>query len=157
VSDPDDILAWQRLSERITTSGKLDAPDPARLAEIGVARVIYLAMADHPEALPDAEGAFAAQGIDYTHIPVPFAAPEEAHYQAFAKAIEATEGPVHVHCILNWRASAFCYRYNRDVAGMPEPEARALMEQQWSPETSEHEDAPTWAAFVLRQAQDQPE
>ena len=121
--------------------------DPERLAGIGVKRVIYLAMTDHPEALPDAEGAFAAQGIDYTHIPVPFAAPEEAHYQAFAEALEGTEEPVHVHCIMNWRVSAFCYRYNRE-RGMPEAQARALMERVWTPETNSHEDAPTWAAFI---------
>ena len=146
--DPDDILAWQRLSEHLTTSGALRVNDPARLAEIGVRHVIYLAMADHPEALPDAEGAFAAQSIGYTHIPVPFAAPEEAHYAAFANALEAADGPVHVHCIMNWRVSAFCYRYHRDACGMPEAEARALMERQWSPETNEHADAPTWAAFI---------
>ena len=146
--DPDDILAWQRLSERLTTSGKLDEHDPARLADIGVKHVIYLAMADHPEALPDAEGTFAAQGIGYTHIPVPFAAPEDAHYEAFASALEAADGPVHVHCIMNWRVSAFCYRWHRDACGMPEAEARALMERQWSPETNEHEDAPAWAAFI---------
>ena len=146
--DPDDILAWQRLSERLTTSGKLDEHDPARLAGIGVKHVIYLAMADHPEALPDAEGAFAAQGIGYTHIPVPFASPDEAHFAAFTEALEQADGPVHVHCIMNWRVSAFCYRYHRDACGMPEAEARALMERQWSPETNGHEDAPTWAAFI---------
>ncbi|MBO9499896.1 MAG: protein tyrosine phosphatase family protein [Novosphingobium sp.] len=148
MSDPSDILAWQRLSERLTTSGKLEQHDPARLAEIGVRHVIFLAMADHPEALPDAEQAFSAQGIGYTHIPVPFAAPEEAHYAAFAEALEQADGPVHVHCIMNWRVSAFCYRYHRDACGMPEAEARALMEQQWSPERSDHPDAPTWAAFI---------
>ena len=147
MSDPADILAWQRLSERLTTSGKLDEGDPARLAEIGVRHVIYLAMADHPEALPEAESAFAAQGMGYTHIPVPFAAPEEAHYAAFTEALEQAEGPVHVHCIMNWRVSAFCYRHNRD-AGMPVAEARALMEQQWSPEENGHPDAPKWAAFI---------
>jgi uncharacterized protein (TIGR01244 family) len=148
VSDPDDILAWQRLSERLTTSGKLDEHDPARLAEIGVRKVIYLAMPDHPEALRDPEGAFADHGIAYVNIPVPFAAPEEEHYAAFVEALEGADGPVHVHCIMNWRVSAFCYRYNRDACGMPEAEARALMERQWSPETNAHEDAPTWAAFV---------
>jgi protein tyrosine phosphatase (PTP) superfamily phosphohydrolase (DUF442 family) len=147
VSDPADIFAWQRLSERLTTSGALQPHDPARLAQIGTKRVIYLAMADHPEALADAEGAFAAHGIEYTHIPVPFAAPEEAHYRAFAEALQGTDGPVHVHCIMNWRVSAFCYRYNRE-RGMPKAEARALMEQQWSPENNDHADAPAWAAFI---------
>ena len=157
MSDPDDIRAWQRLSERVTTSGRLQEPDPARLAQIGVRHVINLAMPDHPEALPNADGAFAAQGIGYTHIPVPFAAPEEAHYQAFVAALEAAEGAVHVHCIANWRVSAFFYRWHRDVCGKAEPEARALMERQWSPEQSDYPDAPVWAAFILRQAQDQPE
>ena len=146
--DPDDIRAWQRLSERVTTSGRLQQHDPARLAAIGVRHVINLAMPDHPDALPEADGAFAAQGIGYTHIPVPFGAPDEAHYRAFVEAFEAAEGPVHVHCIANWRVSAFFYRYNRDACGMPEAEARALMEQQWSPEEHDHPDAPTWAAFI---------
>jgi uncharacterized protein (TIGR01244 family) len=148
VSDPGDIRAWQRLSERITTSGRLQESDPARLAQIGVRHVINLAMADHPEALPDAPGAFAAQGIGYTHIPVPFAAPEEAHYQAFVEALEAAEGPVHVHCIANWRVSAFFYRYHRDACGMAEPEARALMERQWSPEQSDYPGASAWASLI---------
>ena len=146
--DPSDIRAWQRLSERVTTSGRLQEPDPARLAAIGVQHVINLAMPDHPDALPEADAAFAAQGLGYTHIPVPFGAPEEAHYRAFVEAFEATDGPVHVHCIANWRVSAFFYRYHRGACGMPEAEARALMEQQWSPEEHDHPDAPTWAAFI---------
>jgi protein tyrosine phosphatase (PTP) superfamily phosphohydrolase (DUF442 family) len=148
VSDPADIRAWQRLSDRVTTSGRLQEGDPARLAEIGVRHVINLAMADHPEALPDAEEKFAEQGIGYAHIPVPFDAPEEAHYAAFVHALEAAEGPVHVHCIMNWRVSAFFYRYHRDACGLGKAEARALMEQQWSPETSDYPGASAWAAFI---------
>ncbi len=151
MSDPDDIRAWQRLSERVTTSGRLQEHDPARLAEIGVRHVINLAMADHPEALPDAEDAFAALGIGYTHVPVPFAAPEEAHYEAFVEALETAQGPVHVHCIMNWRVSAFFYRYHRESCGMPESEARALMERQWSPETSDYPGASAWAGFIQQE------
>jgi len=149
--DPADIRAWQRLSERVTTSGRLQEPDPARLAAIGVRHVINLALAEHPEALPEAHAAFAAQGIGYTHIPVPFDAPTDAHYRAFVEAFEAADGPVHVHCIMNWRVSAFFCRYHRDACGMPEAEARALMQQQWSPEENDHPDAPKWAAFVGKQ------
>lgn len=152
MSDPGDIRAWQRLSERVTTSGRLQETDPARLAAIGVRHVINLAMPDHPEALPDAEAKFAAHGIAYTHIPVPFAAPEETHFDAFIQALEAAEGPVHVHCIANWRVSAFFYRYHRDARGMPETEARALMEQQWSPERSDYPGAPQWAAFIAEKS-----
>jgi hypothetical protein len=37
--------------------------------------------------------------------------------------------PVHVHCIANYRVSAFFYRYRRDVLGMDEARARAGMEE----------------------------
>jgi uncharacterized protein (TIGR01244 family) len=146
--DPDDLRAWQRLSARITTSGRLEPADPARLAAIGVRQVIDLAVRDHPEALSDAPAAFTACGIAYVSIPVPFDAPTEDHYVRFVEALEAAAGPVHGHCIANWRVSAFFYRYHRDACGMPEPEARALMERQWSPETHDHPAAPAWAAFI---------
>jgi uncharacterized protein (TIGR01244 family) len=145
--DPDDIRAWQRLSDRITTSGRLQPGDPERLAATGTKRVINLALADHPEALSDAEEAMAAAGLAYTHIPVPFDAPEEEHYRAFKAALEGSDEPVHVHCIMNWRVSAFFYRYHREQ-GMDEAEARALMERIWSPETSDYPNADKWAAFV---------
>ena len=148
VDDPSDIRAWQRLSDHITTSGRLQESDPARLADIGVRHVINLALAEHPEALPDADRAFAARGIDYTHIPVPFDAPTEEHYRAFVAALEANDEPVHVHCIMNFRVSAFFYRYHREACGMPEAEARALMEQIWTPHTTDDPQVKPWRAFV---------
>lgn len=146
--DPEQIACWQRIDARLTTSGKLVRGDPERLTMLGVRRVINLALASHPEALPDEAEQFARAGIDYVHIPVPFDAPDDSHFAAFTAAMAAAEGtPVHVHCILNWRVSAFLYRWNR-ARGMAEPEARALMRRQWEPETSENRDAPAWARFI---------
>jgi hypothetical protein len=48
--------------------------------------------------------------------------------------------PVPVHCIANYRVSAF-YRYRRDVLGMDEVRARATMEDVRHPEG-------VWTAFV---------
>ena len=147
VPDPADIRNFLRLSDRITTSGRLRPGDPERLAAAGVRHVIKLAMPDHPEALPDADAAMAEAGLRYTHIPVPFDAPDEAHYRRFAAALEASEEPVHVHCIMNWRVSAFVCRWNLE-RGMDEGEARRQMEAIWSPDENDHPDAPKWAAFV---------
>jgi len=44
VNDPEDIRNWLRLSDRITTSGRLLPGDPRRLAALGVKRVINLAL-----------------------------------------------------------------------------------------------------------------
>jgi uncharacterized protein (TIGR01244 family) len=148
LSDPADIRNFLRLSDRVTTSGKLDPADPARLAAIGVRRVINLAMPDHPEMLPDAAGAMAQAGLEYVSIPVPFDAPGEDNYRRFAEEMAAAgDEPVHVHCGMNWRVSAFMYRWNREH-GMDEAAARAQMEAIWSPESNRHPDAPKWAAFV---------
>jgi uncharacterized protein (TIGR01244 family) len=147
--DPDDIFAWQRLDGRTTTSGRLLAEDIGKLADAGIRPVINLA--------PDGEGngslageaeLLAERDVRYTYIPVRFLAPEESQFEAFRTAYEADGEPVHVHCIANWRVSAFFYRYNRDVRGMAEGEARALMQQQWSPGTSDY--AEVWAPFIAR-------
>lgn len=147
MSDPADIRGWQRLSSRITTSGRIEEGDLPRLSAVGVGHVVNLALDDHPEALADEAGKLAGAGIRYTHIPVPFDAPSEAQYRAFVEAIEDDAAPVHVHCIMNWRVAAFFYRYHVE-RGMAEAEARALMEVQWSPDTSDHPSAAPWAAFI---------
>ena len=132
MSDPADIRGWQRLSDRVTTSGKLDPADPARLAGIGVRHVVNLALDTHPEALADEAALMAAAGIAYTHIPVPFDAPTHDHVTALQQALAAHPGATHVHCIMNWRVTAFFYLIDR-AAGVPEPDARARMATVWNP------------------------
>lgn len=146
--DPEHIACWQRIDARTTTSGRLAPADVDALAALGVRHVINLALADSPGALADEAALLAAKDIAYTHIPVPFGAPEESHFATFRAAFEAGDGPVHVHCIMNWRVSAFLYRWHRDHAGMDDAAARALMERHWTPETSTSADAPAWAAFI---------
>jgi uncharacterized protein (TIGR01244 family) len=149
MADPEDIRGWQRLGPATTTSGRLEEHDPERLAEIGVRHVINLALDDHTEALAGEGDKFAKLGIAYTHIPVPFDAPGEDHFEAFVAAVGAHEGPVHVHCIMNWRVSAFYYRLNR-LGGMADAAASALMQQQWDPRRSDDPRAKVWADFLAK-------
>jgi uncharacterized protein (TIGR01244 family) len=148
-TDPDDIRGWQRLSDGVTTSGKLLPDDPGRLAAIGVRHVINLALDSHEDALAGEGELLAAAGLAYTHIPIPFDTPEESHYTAFKAALDDAAGPVHVHCIMNWRVSGLFYRLHREQ-GMAEVEARALMQQQWDPLASDHPAAQAWAALISR-------
>lgn len=148
VSDPVDLRNFLRVDERITTSGKLERGDPARLAAIGVRHVINLALADHPEALQDEASEMSRAGLSYTHIPIPFDVPTEAHYRAFVQAIEGNEFPVHIHCIMNWRVSALLYRYRREVLKIDEAEARKCLTRIWNPEQHHHKDACLWAKLI---------
>ncbi len=146
-ADPVDIRAWQRLDDVTTTSGCLTSDDPPRLSQIGVRHVINLALDDHPEALADEAKRLAALGIGYSHIPVPFDAPDQRHFDAFVAALDTAEQPVHVHCIMNWRVSAFFHRLHR-LQGMSAAEADALLQAQWDPRASDDPRAAVWAAFL---------
>lgn len=146
--DPTDIRNWQRRADGITTSGKLDPGDPARLAALGVRHVVNLALDTHPEALADEAALMAAEGIAYTHIPVPFDAPTRDHVAALKQALAAHPGPTHVHCIMNWRVTAFFYLIDR-AAGVPEPEARARMAAVWNP-LKDDSAPPAWRDLLAR-------
>ncbi len=143
---PADIRNWQRRGDGITTSGKLEPHDPARLAAIGVRHVVNLALDSHPEALADETALLAAAGIAYTHIPVPFDAPAPGHIAALEQALAAHPGPHHVHCIMNWRVTAFLYLIDC-AAGVPEPDARARMAAIWNPLEDENA-PPAWRALL---------
>jgi Uncharacterized protein conserved in bacteria len=148
MEDPEDIAYWQRIDARITTSGRLEPGDPARLAALGVRHVINLALTDSPGALPGEEALMANAGLAYVHLPVPFGAPDAEHFEAFAREMNAAgSAAVHIHCVRNWRVSAFLYRWNR-LQGMDAARAASLLYRQWDPATSDHPDAPAWRRFL---------
>ncbi|WFL78956.1 protein tyrosine phosphatase family protein [Altererythrobacter arenosus] len=148
-ADPSDIRNWQRRPDGITTSGKLEPGDPARLAAIGVQHVVNLALDEHPEALPGEAELLAAVGIGYTHIPVPFDAPTSEHVARLRDAIAAADGPIHVHCIMNYRVTAFMYLLDLE-GGTPEPEARGRMTAVWNPPESDEPAARPWKRLILK-------
>ena len=141
-ADPESIYNWHRLDERLTTSGQ---PTEAQLADIhalGIGHVVNLGLHTHEMALPDEAASAAALGMTYIHIPVDFQNPTEADFTRFCDVMdELKDRPVHVHCIANYRVSAFLYRYRRDVLGMDEARARADLEKLWQP-------TEVWAAFI---------
>lgn len=140
--DPLHIPVWRRLDDRITTSGQPSEEQLAEIQKLGVAYVVNLALHSHEKALADEAASIAALGMTYIHIPVDFERPTEEDFDRFCAAMAAIgDAPVHVHCIVNARVSAFLYRYRRDVAGMDEGRARAEMETIWRP-------GGVWAEFI---------
>ena len=144
MTDPKTIYNWRRLDDRITTSGQPTEPQLADIHALGVRHVVNLGLHTHEKALPDEAASVSRLGMTYIHIPVDFQNPTDEDFTRFCSAMEQLkEVPVHVHCIANYRVSAFFYRYRRDVLGMDETQARAEMEQIWHPEG-------VWATFVGR-------
>ena len=141
-ADPDDIYNFRRLNTRITTSGQPSEEQLKYIAKLGVTHIINLGMHDHERALPDEAASVAARGMAYIHIPVEFDAPMDAHFDRFCEEmLKLEDKTIHVHCIANLRVTAFLYRYQRDVLGLPDRDARALMDTVWRP-------GGVWAEFV---------
>ncbi len=111
---------------------------------LGVRHVVNLGLHTHEKALPDEAASVSGLGMTYIHIPVDFQNPTDRDFDQFCAVMDQLkEVPVHVHCIANYRVSAFFYRYRRDVLGSDEAQARAEMERIWHPEG-------VWARFVSR-------
>ncbi len=140
--DPESIHHWRRLDDRITTSGQPTEAELTLIAALGVRYVINLGLHSHEKALPDEVATVAALGMTYIHIPVDFQNPTEGDFAAFCAALEQTgDARTHVHCIANYRVSAFFYRYRVNVIGMDPAVAREDLEAIWRPDAQ-------WMAFV---------
>src|SRR5271163_4876920 len=132
MADPEAIYNWRRLDDRVTTSGQPTEPQLADIHALGVSHIVNLGLHTHEKALPDEAASVGALGMTYIHIPVDFKNPTERDFTAFCAAMAASEGDkVHVHCIANYRVSAFFYRYRRDVLGMDAAHARVDMDAVW--------------------------
>ena len=146
MADPEAIYNWQRLDNQITTSGQPTEKQLADIHALGVRHIVNLGLHTHEKALPDEAASVSRLGMTYIHIPVDFQNPTDDDFDQFCAVLEQLkEVPVHVHCIANYRVSAFFYRYRRDVLGVGEATARAEMEQIWHPEG-------VWATFIRRSA-----
>ncbi|HEX6508854.1 MAG TPA: protein tyrosine phosphatase family protein [Chloroflexota bacterium] len=142
--DPEAIYHWRHLDDRITTSGQPTESQLKDLHALGIRHIVNLGLHSHEKALPDEAASVSRLGMTYIHIPVDFQNPTDQDFDQFRAVMEKLMGmPVHVHCIANYRVSAFFYRYRRDVLGMDEARARTDMKDVWHPEG-------VWAAFVSR-------
>ena len=142
MDDPTDTYNWRRLDERLTTSGQPTEDQLQAVAALGVETVVNLGLHTHPKALRDERASVQALGMGYVHQPVDFQNPTPADLERFCDLMDALEGrTVHVHCIANWRVSAFVYRWRVDRLGWDRARARADLDAIWTPEGP-------WAAVV---------
>jgi len=73
-------------------------------------------------------------GLNYFHIPVVFDNPRPEQVRQFCLLMDLLrDDKVFVHCIMNYRASAFLYQYLTKLAGYDEVSARSPILETWSP------------------------
>jgi protein tyrosine phosphatase (PTP) superfamily phosphohydrolase (DUF442 family) len=136
------IRNYVRLTEEIGTSGQPEEHQFSGIAAAGYEFVVNLAMPDSDDAIANEGNLVTSLGMTYVHIPVPFDNPTVEQLRAFIRTMDAFEGSkVWVHCIMNYRVSAFMYHYLRIRKGFSETQARSSMFQSWRPDG-------VWQAFL---------
>ena len=127
------IRNFVQLTKNVGTAGQPTVDQFDSIAAAGYRAVVNIAMPDHEDSL-DNEGALVTSlGMQYYHIPVPFDAPQAAHVCQFCKFMQTLEDQkVFVHCVMNFRVSAFMFHYLHKIKGYDESEARSPMFEKWA-------------------------
>ena len=123
------------IDRSIVTSGQPTAESLATLRAEGFEAVIYLAPASVADAVKEEPTILARQGIEFVHVPIPFTAPTESHFDAVSAALDRLKGKkILVHCQVNMRASTMVFLYR--VLHRKEAPAAAYdaVTQVWTPQ-----------------------
>jgi protein tyrosine phosphatase (PTP) superfamily phosphohydrolase (DUF442 family) len=128
----EDIRNFIALTPQIGTAGQPLANQFKLISDAGYETVINIAMPDHPDSI-DHEGRIVTElSMNYIHLPVPFAAPTADHVNQFFHLLKAQQGrKVFVHCIMNYRVSAFMFLYLTLFQGYPSDQARSPIFDSW--------------------------
>jgi protein tyrosine phosphatase (PTP) superfamily phosphohydrolase (DUF442 family) len=126
------ITNFVQMTSRIATAGQPKADEFKSIAEAGYNYVINLGMLDHPHAVVEENKLVSDLGLTYLHIPVVFDSPSKEQVRFFCNVMSVlNEHKVFVHCIMNFRVSAFMYHYLSKVEKLPEVQAKSLMFEYW--------------------------
>ncbi|MCG8427713.1 MAG: protein tyrosine phosphatase family protein [Chromatiales bacterium] len=128
------ILNFIQVTDRLASSGQPEDGQFKLIAEAGYEVVINLAMPNSDNAIPEEGYLVTARKMRYIHIPVPFEAPNAGHLRDFIGVMDGlSRHKVWVHCVLNYRVSAFLYQYHRLMQGWSDEQAKGIMLHSWQP------------------------
>jgi protein tyrosine phosphatase (PTP) superfamily phosphohydrolase (DUF442 family) len=137
-----EIRNFYRVSDSLGSAGQPTAEQFRAVKEAGYEVVINLAPSEVQNALKNEREVVEGLGLKYVHIPVVWTAPKAEEAERFFAAMEAAKGKkLFVHCIANYRASAFVYLYRVARLGVPEAEAARDLHALWKPNE-------TWQQFI---------
>jgi protein tyrosine phosphatase (PTP) superfamily phosphohydrolase (DUF442 family) len=137
-----EIKNFHRVSDSLGSAGQPTAEQFRAVKESGYETVINLAPSESQNALKGEREVVEGLGMKYVHIPVVWTAPKVEDAEQFFAAMDAGRGKkLFVHCIANYRASAFVYLYRVTRLKVPEEEAARDLRALWQPNE-------TWQQFI---------
>jgi len=138
----DQIVSFYQLNENIGTSGQPKAEQFRDISAAGYEVVLNLALSDSPNAIENENNIISKLNMIYVHVPVDFKTPSPENLELFFKYMKKHEDKkIFIHCVMNWRVSAFMFLYHTIKCQMPIMEARRHLDAVWQPE-------PMWQEFI---------
>lgn len=138
------IFNYRRVDDALITGGQPTEEQLRAAAEEGVKMVINLAPTTPSYSLEDEAGLVDELGMSYHYIPVDWAQPTEADFAAFEAAMaERGEEKTLIHCMANFRVTAFYTLYAMKHLGWSEAQADELRASIWA-----GSDYPVWESFI---------
>lgn len=143
------IRNFVQLTENFGTAGQPSVDQFPIIAETGYQHVINIGMPDHSDAISNEGEIVSALGMNYIHIPVPFDTPTPEHVRLFCKILsQIKQEKVLIHCIMNFRVSAFMYHYLSKIEKRDEVNSSSTMFQIWNMEPA-WEELMSWSETDL--------
>lgn len=144
----EDITHYKRVSDTLASSGQPTEQQFRDIAAAGFEVVINLAMPNSDNAIPEEGYIVTARRMLYVHLPVPFDAPDVTHLRSFFALMDAfRDKKCWVHCVVNYRVSAFLYQYFRLVHDVDVETAGQVIVADWQPDA-------VWQGFMALDRQD---
>ena len=127
------ILNYIKISDTISTAGQPTKKQFKIIAKNNFDVVINLAM-HNKGALKEEDKIVSKNGMMYIHIPITWKSPELDRLELFLKILQTLQQnnkKVFIHCIKNYRASAFIYQYKKTI--LKQKKAKLIAPQEFKP------------------------
>jgi protein tyrosine phosphatase (PTP) superfamily phosphohydrolase (DUF442 family) len=140
----DEIYNAIQVSDQLLTGGQPTEDQLRAVATDGFACIINLAPFEPGRSLPDEAGLIRSLNMTYINIPVIWSAPERSDFEAFEQAMsQYGDSKTLVHCMANFRVTAFYALYAQKHLGWSEEQADAFRAKIW-----QNSHNPVWEDFI---------
>lgn len=130
-----DIINYIKIDENIATSGQPTREQFKQIADEGYEIVINLSVAHSEGRLEKEDEIVSALEMNYIHIPVEFKDPSLKNLKDFIEILSALKHrKIWVHCIMNYRVSAFMYVFHKYILKTPFEDINLKVFEEWSPD-----------------------
>ncbi len=136
------IINFYQIDGNIATSGQPKAEQFKDISTEGYEVVVNLSLCDSPTAVKDENSIISNLNMTYVHIPVDFKTPVLEDLEHFFEHMEQHKNKkIFIHCVMNWRVSAFMFLYHTIKCQVPVTDALQHMNAVWQPD-------PVWQEFI---------